>query len=432
MLLEINELHALIVAGAAPPAPLEVATWREFARHYRCLIYVRDTDEFNAWFDAVSDSVTILFWNTKAANEVADNLRAGMEKLQSEPFETVYIAFDAADLVEAVAARVGTIQLGGDWQGVLPDIYLDDITELAQTLAERRHGRDRAYIGELFSTMTGKTQRWPGTGVLMWDDNLLARAPDLDPHVTNGLRVAILGRYFPPSDFRHVKHQLSRRILYSKHVDTRARPIFEPLGFGLRHLVDTFGYDMVTRVPPKPRAEHDHIAWLVANAAKRAEVRLTPQVSTNALSTIRDFPSQKFAGSFARRVANVANAFRADKLVRGRRVLLVDDVLTSGATVTSAASALLDAGAAMVGVLVIAYNQNCVHRGYGEPGVPCASEGCRGRMILQFSTKSDAAFWGCSRWREGCTARLYFRPGLSALNAENLRTLIEVSPDIGF
>jgi ComF family protein len=62
--------------------------------------------------------------------------------------------------------------------------------------------------------------------------------------------------------------------------------------------------------------------------------------------------------SRAQRADNVQGAFRtpakAEPRVKGRRVVLIDDVLTSSATVNAAARALLRAGAANVDVLVFA------------------------------------------------------------------------------
>lgn len=68
--------------------------------------------------------------------------------------------------------------------------------------------------------------------------------------------------------------------------------------------------------------------------------------------------SQQVGLTRKERARNVAGAFRvsaaARSAVKGRRLVLVDDVLTSGATVDACARALLRAGAANVDVLVFA------------------------------------------------------------------------------
>jgi ComF family protein len=80
-------------------------------------------------------------------------------------------------------------------------------------------------------------------------------------------------------------------------------------------------------------------------------------VVTGALKRIKPTP-QQVGLSRTERAANVQGAFRvpADRkaTVAGRRLVLLDDVLTSGATVDGCARALLRAGAANVDVLVFA------------------------------------------------------------------------------
>jgi len=80
-------------------------------------------------------------------------------------------------------------------------------------------------------------------------------------------------------------------------------------------------------------------------------------VTTEALKRVKA-TGQQVGLSRTERAANVQGAFRVPPagkpVVAGRRLVLVDDVLTSGATVDGCARALLRAGAANVDVLIFA------------------------------------------------------------------------------
>lgn len=115
------------------------------------------------------------------------------------------------------------------------------------------------------------------------------------------------------------------------------------------------GPDLVVPVPLHPRrlAERgfNQSALLAARVAWQLDVPLAPR----ALRRVRDTPRQATLGRAARR-ANVEGAFevRDARIVRGRTVLLVDDVRTTGATLRACAGALLESGASEVTPLALA------------------------------------------------------------------------------
>ena len=113
--------------------------------------------------------------------------------------------------------------------------------------------------------------------------------------------------------------------------------------------------DAVTFVPLYPRRERERTynqSRLMAAELARA---LDRPLLERCLVRVRPTPSQT-ALSAAERRENVRGAFEARQArwIAGRRLLLVDDVMTTGATVDECGRALRHAGAAAVRVVTVA------------------------------------------------------------------------------
>ena len=112
---------------------------------------------------------------------------------------------------------------------------------------------------------------------------------------------------------------------------------------------------VVVPVPLHPQRERqrgfNQSALVAATLGRLCGARSLPR----ALTRRRDTPSQTGLTAAARR-ANVAGAFvsRQRAAIHGRVVVLVDDVVTTGATARACAGALLDAGAREVRLVTLA------------------------------------------------------------------------------
>ena len=108
----------------------------------------------------------------------------------------------------------------------------------------------------------------------------------------------------------------------------------------------SLGYDCIVPVPASGKTRGYNVPERMAQPLARA---LGVPLEAEVLCRARTGRHQ--AGlSLDERLVNVAGAFRVSDLdkVDGKRVLLVDDVITTGATAAACAQALLDAGAQSV------------------------------------------------------------------------------------
>ncbi len=147
------------------------------------------------------------------------------------------------------------------------------------------------------------------------------------------------------------------RLKYERRPDL-ARPLGDLLWRSLEPRRETLLGSVVVPVPL-------HASRLAARGfnqsvllAQRVARGLRAPLWPLALRRLRDTPRQAALDRQAR-VANVASAFatRRGERIRGRHVLLVDDVRTTGATLAACELALREAGAAEVHWAVVAQAQ---------------------------------------------------------------------------
>jgi predicted amidophosphoribosyltransferase len=161
--------------------------------------------------------------------------------------------------------------------------------------------------------------------------------------------------YVPSREVSHAGHELTQKILRSKTSQEH-----DPLLARLLHGVATRNYpsfkpDLVVSLPPKP-GEEDRFRNI-----RRALAGLTGAADAgSALADTRVVPNYRRM-SAAQRVAASDMRYLAAASVRANSVLLIDDVLTTGAQASDAIRALVAAGATEVRFA-------CVARAIEGPG----------------------------------------------------------------
>jgi len=116
------------------------------------------------------------------------------------------------------------------------------------------------------------------------------------------------------------------------------------------------GAEIVTWVPVHPSRRRDRGFDQAEELARRLAARLG--LPTNACLERRERTQAQHTLGQTERAGNVAGAFQvrsdAQAVVEDRWLLLVDDILTTGVTLSACAAALLDAGALAVSAITVA------------------------------------------------------------------------------
>ncbi|MEY4168503.1 MAG: hypothetical protein RIR52_2327 [Acidobacteriota bacterium] len=148
---------------------------------------------------------------------------------------------------------------------------------------------------------------------------------------------------------------LRESVLWLKRHPQIGQRLERMIGEAWTRLPDPQGFDGVIPIPLHPRRQARRSFNQAEVIGRRIGRASGCRLETVSLTRVRDTERHRLGMGDEERARSLRGAFAvvAPRLVRDRRLLLVDDVLTTGSTADEAARTLLECGAREVALLTI-------------------------------------------------------------------------------
>ena len=258
---------------------------------------------------------------------------------------------------------------------VLPDLLLQDLSQLENALMLKHDG----FFGE---TKVDPTRDGRGT-----------MYPITFEYEEDKFVVYALGRYYGHGHYMNQIHPYSKAILSNKKEKKPYTGVFNDIfqviySRAVKRLKSHYNVDGICAVPVKP-GKQDRYKDIVS---KICEEHKLENFGKN-FHCIREYQEQKNCLSTEERMKNIKGAFKYDGSLVGKKIILIDDIISTGSTVRECVNELRTKGAETVIVLVLAVNQFGGNYWFSDiPGVICPV--CEDKMKLQVS-KDRKFFYSC-------------------------------------
>lgn len=228
------------------------------------------------------------------------------------------------------------------------------------------------------------------------------------------------GRYFPAMSAYILNDPLS--CLIRKFKKTYIRQIDDFFDLAISFVSYKDKVDLVTYVPLKPSQikenSYDRFEQLRLKHCMSNDIRLE-----KTMLCTKDFVQKQNDAN--QRQENVKGAFKVIEDVKDKNILIIDDVFTTGSTITEIAKTLYEAGAKNVEAIVLAINQ-LTDATVEYKGITCSS--CKEEMVLKVNTINGSLFFGCPNYDKhiATNTSIDFKVGIECLRELNKLEIISI------
>lgn len=415
MFIELNDIKGIIIDLDSFSAEID-EHWIDIDEKVKLLFFSKEDKERLEKISKVNNRFNVYLGTPITIFAKKNILIEMLNILEVHSYETAFLSNKFNNLTKIQALPISTIQfntndiLSYNEVGELADFQISSLSDLNSIISKETIG----YFSEAASI------------IYNYGEKLNSKYASLI--ITEkeycGYKCIIVsgGRYFNTYDVRSWLHQLSQRIVKNKRSSTRQDNVFIDIyGAMIKYIDENIkSVDSITRIPSRPSESDDRFLNVVEKICLKNSKYSNYSME---LSCIKEYPSQKGLNAIDRET-NIKGVFRSTNKVKGKHVVLIDDIISTGSTAFEAAKTMYEEGATKVTILVLAINQlsnNIRQHNYSTLKCECGKE-----FKMNFNKKNNSAFFGCSGYfDDNCKNSMNYLDGIKLLRISNEIKMIE-------
>ncbi|MCM1286904.1 MAG: hypothetical protein NC240_01240 [Clostridium sp.] len=375
---------------------ISIEDWRELFDRYHCLFLT--SNEENSKKIAIAYGKKYVYQIEPFIKLFAPSPmthKTVLEIMNLKPTEIAYVSQNSMFLENAMGFMGGTIwvtdKVSYESASKSPDLICREFNSFKKLVLKGVKG----FLGEVVIFPNEEM-----TGMII---PLLFKVDDEE------IPMYMLGRYFGYYHYMSQLHPYSTAIFLNKKEGKSYYRKFDDIFASLficavERIQKTNEIDGVLAVPVHVGRDN-RFEKILEIIAKKCNIENLEDY----LKCVKDYPTQKVLSSLERQ-DNIADAFKGENYLRGKNIIIIDDIITTGATIRECIRTLKYVGVNQVFVVVLGINQ--LQGNYWSSDVAQVTcSNCGKKMHLLINSKQKTFFYSCYQ----CNRTLDFEMGRNIL-----------------